>query len=197
MTSITRIRRVHDALDRHFWPALAAELQAAWRAAGVGLRDAIVLLPQAGALAPARAAFAALGGWQPRIETVRTLASSLTPPATAAAGAPSLDRGNDRLQAAALLRRQAFGREWAARDPRAFDAAAAAVVDTAHALFGAAHARPRVQRAAHGSAFAEDGRGAERTAIDATERAAFDATERAAIDATERAAIDATERAAQ
>ena len=148
MTSITRIRRVHDALDRYFWPALAAELQASWRAAGVGLRDAIVLLPQAGALAPARAAFAALGGWQPRIETVRTLASSLTPPATAAAGAPSLDRGNDRLQAAALLRRQAFGREWAARDPRAFDAAAAAVVDTAHALLGAAHARPPGDRAA-------------------------------------------------
>jgi ATP-dependent helicase/nuclease subunit B len=57
------------------------------------LRDVVVLVPFVQLVEPARRAFAAHGGWQPRIETTATLA--LAPPALPAvgqlAGAPVLD----------------------------------------------------------------------------------------------------------
>jgi ATP-dependent helicase/nuclease subunit B len=121
-----------------FWAQLAAESQAWFAAEGVVARDAIVLLPFAQLLAPARAAFARAGGWQPRIETTQTLLASLGP--ASATGEPGRDPVADRLSAAALLRSQPWGATWLRRDARAFDHGVAALADTAQALARAAQA---------------------------------------------------------
>jgi ATP-dependent helicase/nuclease subunit B len=134
------------AIDEHFWPGVAADVAAWLAAAGVAARDAIVLLPHAGVLAPARAAFARRGGWQPRIETVASLAEALAPPAAAAPGMFSGERGTDRLVAATLLRQRAFGAAWAERDPRAFNAAVEAFIHTAQALHDASAMQAPVDR---------------------------------------------------
>ena len=129
-----------------FWPTLAQSV-ADWCAArALNPRDLVLLLPYAGLLPAARAAFARRGGWQPRIETTRTLAASLAPPRAAAAGQISFDTVTDRLSAAALLRAQASGAAWARRDVQGFEAAVASLVDTAHALLREAQARAPAQR---------------------------------------------------
>jgi ATP-dependent helicase/nuclease subunit B len=134
MTFIARQRLECTPVDRAFWPHVA-QVVAAWLGSvAAAPRDAAVLLPHSALLAPARSAFAARGGWQPRIETAQTLAAALAPPTPSAPGLPSGDRATDRLVASALLRRQAFGAAWAERDPRAFRAAVEAFVETADAL---------------------------------------------------------------
>jgi ATP-dependent helicase/nuclease subunit B len=98
------------------WPDVPADadVPALWRhvarttarglhEAGLALRDAVLLVPFAALLEPARRAWAEQGGWMPRIETVSTLAASLGPPAPVALGH---DGVLDRLQARALLRSQ-------------------------------------------------------------------------------------------
>ncbi len=137
MISIARQRLECGPIDGAFWPHVAGVV-AGWLASvQAAPRDAVVLVPHSALLAPARAAFAARGGWQPRVETAMTLAESLAPPTPAVPGLPSGDRATDRLVAAALLRRQAFGAAWAERDPRAFRAAVEAVVATADAVLQA------------------------------------------------------------
>lgn len=110
---------------------------------GVDLRSAVMLVPFAQHLAPARRAWAQRGGWQVRVETTRTLAASLGPAPRAMDGQLSLDATTDRLNAARLLRTQS----WVRRDPMAFDEAVAAVVNTAHALARAAAAVEPDERA--------------------------------------------------
>jgi ATP-dependent helicase/nuclease subunit B len=155
MTAIADWRHDDGPLDGRFWPALA-QRTLAWLGHGrLSARDAVLLLPHAGLLAPARAGFAQAGGWQPRIETPATLAASQGPPATPVAGALSGDATLDRLNARALLLRQPLGVGWRARDPRAFDDAVARMADTAAALWRAAHERPPAQRAAWWSAVCE------------------------------------------
>jgi len=127
-----------------FWAQRAAEAQAWFAAEGVAVRDAIVLLPFAQLLAPARAAFAQAGGWQPRIETTHTLLASLAP--AAPDGGPGRDPVADRLTAAALLRGQAWGAAWLRRDARAFDQGVAALADTAQAFARAMQAVTPAQR---------------------------------------------------
>ena len=134
MTAIARHRLDSGPVDRDFWPTLAAAAVRWLAQTGVPARDAIVLLPHAGLLPSARAAFAHVGGWQPRIETPCTLAATLRPPPAARAGAPCGDAGTDRLAAAALLRGQAVAAQWAQRDPRAFDAAVESLALTAQGL---------------------------------------------------------------
>ncbi|TXC66219.1 hypothetical protein FSC37_10780 [Piscinibacter aquaticus] len=63
----------------------------------------------------------------------------------------SFDVAADRLVAARLLRMQSAGASWAKSDPRRFDRAVAAVVETAQALAGAAHAAPPTERDAYWS----------------------------------------------
>jgi ATP-dependent helicase/nuclease subunit B len=133
-------------LDGLWWPRLAADVQAWFAARHVAARDAVVLLPFAQLLAPARAAFARAGGWQPRIETTQTLRASLGP--RAAATGPGDDPVADRLAAAALLRGQAWGRAWQRRDARGFERGVAALVATAQAFARAAQAQPPAARAA-------------------------------------------------
>jgi ATP-dependent helicase/nuclease subunit B len=134
MTAIARQRLECTPVDRSFWPQVAEAVVDWLGSVAAAPRDAVVLLPHGALLAPARSAFAARGGWQPRIETAQTLAAALAPPTPLAPGLPSGDRATDRLVAAALLRRQAFGAAWAERDPRAFRAAVEAFVATADAL---------------------------------------------------------------
>jgi len=110
--------------------------------------DAVLLLPFAELLAPARRALAQSGGWLPRVHTPRTLAAALGPPARLAAGELSGDATIDRATARDLLRGQAWAAAWLQRDPRAFDAALQRLVCTAHALRSAAVSRPPHERAA-------------------------------------------------
>ncbi len=144
MTLIARQRLQCTPVDRTFWPYVAGTVAAWLGSVAAAPRDAVVLLPHSALLAPARAAFAARGGWQPRIETAATLAAALAPPMPSEPGVPSGDRSTDRLVAAALLRRQAFGAAWAERDPRAFRAAVGAFVATADVL-GQASASQRLE----------------------------------------------------
>ncbi|HEX2009869.1 MAG TPA: hypothetical protein VJN44_02920, partial [Roseateles sp.] len=75
----------HFPLDRRhgtaeFWLRLAETVHAWLEAEGLAARDAVLLLPFAQHLAPARRAWMSLGArWQPRIETTHSLASALGP----------------------------------------------------------------------------------------------------------------------
>lgn len=118
-----------------------------WASArGVMLRDAIVLVPSAAALTPARAGFARRGGWQPRIETTRTLAASLGPALVPQAPQLSFDAATDRLSATQILRGHAIGRSLAWSDPRRLEHVVTAVVETAHALARAAQCHAPARR---------------------------------------------------
>ncbi len=143
MTSIAA-----SAVDGAFWPQLADAVARGLADHGAMPRDAVVLLPHAGLLGVARAAFAARGGWQARIETVDTLAASLAPPATPAPGMLTGDRIADRLLGAALLRGVDLGDIAVERSARALRAVTATFVDTAHALQAASARQPPQARAA-------------------------------------------------
>ena len=131
------------------WPALARHVRRWTQAAGVPLRDSIVLLPFAQLLPLAQQAFAASPGWQPRIETTQTLARSLGPAMPAQDMQLAFDAALDPLSAARLLRSQAAGVEWLRRDPRGFERAVAMLVQTATELARAAAAVPPARREAH------------------------------------------------
>lgn len=149
MNPIVRLRLDEGPVDLDFWPGAAARVQQWLAEQRVHPRELVMLLPHAGLLPPAREAFARLGGWQPRIETTRTLAASLAPNVAAAPGQISSDPATDRLSGAALLRRQATGMAWSRRDARGFDAAVAAMVSCAHTLLQGAHERPPASRGAY------------------------------------------------
>lgn len=127
------------------WADIAARVRDWAVACGVDLRAVVVLVPFAQLLTPARKAFASRAGWQPRVETTRTLAASLGPPQRGGEGQISFDAATDRLHAARLLRSQS----WVSREPLAFDDAVAALVTTAHALLKAAAAIEPAARADH------------------------------------------------
>ncbi len=112
---------------------------------GVDLRDAVMLVPFAQHLAPARRAWAQQGGWQPRIETTRTLIESMGPVPSAGPGQLTFDGATDRLIAARLLRTQS----WVSKERLAFDDAVAQVVAAAHAFSRAASALAPDARPAH------------------------------------------------
>ncbi|MDQ6629248.1 MAG: PD-(D/E)XK nuclease family protein [Pseudomonadota bacterium] len=120
------------------WRLIASQV-IAWSAqAKIALRDAIVLVPFAQLLPPARAAFAVAGGWMPRIETTRTFAATLGPSAAPAPAGPSLDSAFDNLQARQLLARQGWAAAWRRNDPRGFERATVRLVGTCHELVAAA-----------------------------------------------------------
>ena len=131
------------------WRRVAGMAQAWSREHDLPLRDAIVLLPFAQHLPLARRAFAQAGGWMPRIETTMTLVRSLGPLPGADAAQVSFDTALDRLAARRLLRGQAFGLAWQRRDPRGFEHAVHAVVQTAQAMARAAAAIAPAQRPAY------------------------------------------------
>ncbi|MFY9513791.1 MAG: hypothetical protein WAQ05_22750, partial [Rubrivivax sp.] len=116
------------------WPAVAQTTRQWLAGQGLALRDAVLLLPFSALLAPARAAFAAQGGWQPRIETPLTLAASLGPAPQPLPGAFSGDAVLDQLQAQVLLRQQPWAAAHEHADARGFAHVVAAVVEAASAL---------------------------------------------------------------
>ncbi|MBS0448452.1 MAG: PD-(D/E)XK nuclease family protein [Proteobacteria bacterium] len=116
---------------------------------GIALRDAVLLVPYAQLLEPARRALADIGGWMPRVETTQTLARALGPSPAAEAGQISFNVALDGLTAAQLLRGQRWGATLARRDPRGFAHAVAGIVETAHALARGAAAIAPSQRDDH------------------------------------------------
>ena len=130
------------------WRSVAQATRAWLAQRQVQVADAVLLLPFAELLAPARRALAQSGGWLPRVHTTRTLAAALGPPMQHAASDLTGDAAIDRATARDLLRGHAWAAAWLQRDPRAFDAALHRLVRTAHALRSAAVSRPSHERAA-------------------------------------------------
>jgi ATP-dependent helicase/nuclease subunit B len=120
------------------WRDAALRSQAWLAGQGLSPRDAVMLVPYAALMVPARAAWAALGGWQPRVETPLTLAGTLGPPVAMTPGQCSGDGTLDALSAGLLLRGLPWGADWAARDPAGFAHIVGSVVDAAQALRAAA-----------------------------------------------------------
>lgn len=131
------------------WDRFASEVMRWCEARGLAVRDAVVLLPFAQLLAPARAAFGRRGAWLPRIETTQTLARTLGPPPRREGLQLAGEHAADVLLAAHVLEAQAEGRRWSRRDPAGFEAATHAVADTAMQLARAAAAVPPLQRSEH------------------------------------------------
>lgn len=131
------------------WPPIVAQARSWAAQQAAELRDTIVLLPFAQHLPLARRAWARAGGWLPRIETTLTLARSLAPPQAPDPQQISFETALDRLTARRLLGAQAWGQAWSKRDPRGFDHAVSALVQTAHDLLRAAAAVPPARRAEH------------------------------------------------
>ncbi|SEL89951.1 ATP-dependent helicase/nuclease subunit B [Roseateles sp. YR242] len=131
-----------------FWDRLA-ERAAAWlEAHGLASRDAVLLLPFAQHLAPARRAWMKLSRWQPRIETTHSLASALGPSALPQALQLTFDAAIDALAARQLLRSQTWAQALRQEDARAFEAAVQRLVEAAHALSRAAQTRSPAGRIA-------------------------------------------------
>lgn len=124
-----------------------AERVAAWLdERGLALRDAVLLLPFAQQLAPARRAWMRLGRWQPRIETTHSLAAALGPNFLAEAQQITFDPAIDALTAAGLLAQQSWAQGLRRRDERAFRLALTRLVECAHALARAAGQRAPTDR---------------------------------------------------
>ncbi|MCE4536763.1 PD-(D/E)XK nuclease family protein [Pelomonas sp. P7] len=131
-----------------FWRRVAA-ICGDWLAAqGAPLRDAVLLLPFAQQLAPARRAFLARGGWLPVLATTHSLASALGPAPLAAPGQLSGDAPVDALAADDLLAQQSWAQALKRDDPRAYRLALARLVETAHAFARVTGQRDPASRAA-------------------------------------------------
>lgn len=141
------------------WQEWARQASVWLRAQGAEPKDALVTLPVGAVLAAARQAWAqAVGGWVPRIETIASLAEThswaratpvLDPAGQEVFGAAlSLDAIEDRMQAARGLGRQAWAKQWAARDRRGYEFALDQVVDAAHAWLRALQSTPPDERSA-------------------------------------------------
>ncbi|MGQ3096223.1 MAG: PD-(D/E)XK nuclease family protein, partial [Roseateles sp.] len=121
-----------------FWRRVAA-VSADWlQGQGAAARDAVLLLPFAQQLAPARRAWLAQGGWQPRITTSRSLASTLAPTPLAAPDQLSGDSAIDVFTADRLLAEQSWVQSLKRSSPRDYRVALSRLVDTAQALARAA-----------------------------------------------------------
>lgn len=148
VTQLERHAIARDADVDAAWDAIVCDVRQWAGAREVALRDAVLLVPFAQLLAPARRAWARGGGWLPRIETTQTLAAALGPPPRRSAGQPTLDVARDRLAAAALLQTQSWLREWRRHDARRFEHAVGSVVELAQAFVRASAAQPPARREA-------------------------------------------------
>lgn len=129
-----------------FWRRVAA-VSADWLAGeGAAVRDAVLLLPFAQQIAPARRAWLAQGGWQPRITTSRSLASALGPTSLAAPDQLSGDAAIDAFTADRLLADQTWVQPLKRNSPRDYRVALTRLVDTAQALARAAAQVPPAER---------------------------------------------------
>jgi len=136
------------------WDGVSRRAAGWLEANGLAARDAVLLLPFAQHLQPARLAWMKLSRWQPRIETTRSLASALGPSPLPQAHQITGDAAIDALAARALLRGQSWAEALREQDPRAHHAAVLRLVEAAHALSREAALRDPARRAA----FWEEGR---------------------------------------
>ena len=148
MATIEMVPLPRATRPAELWRSVAQATQGWLLERRLPVADAVLLLPFAELLAPARRALAQPGGWLPRVHTPRTLAAALGPPAPHVAGELTGEAAIDRATARDLLRDHAWATAWSMRDPRAFDAALQRMVHTAHTLRGAAISRPPHERAA-------------------------------------------------
>lgn len=148
MVAIETLQLTAAAAPAQLWRAAAAAIRGWLARQCIPPADAVVLLPFAELIAPARRALAETGDWLPRLHTTRTLASALGPEPPQGAGEVSGDAAADRASARELLRDHDWAAAWLQRDPRAFDAALDRLVHTAHALRAKASALPPHERAA-------------------------------------------------
>ncbi|XHS77636.1 PD-(D/E)XK nuclease family protein [Burkholderiaceae bacterium UC74_6] len=134
--------------SEEIWTRVAESLTGWLAGQGAPARDAIVLLPFAQALAPARRAFTRLGGWAPRLETTHSLAAALGPNHFAQPGQISFDAAVDALSATQLLAEQSWAQELRRSDERAYRVAVARLVELAHALlYASASVAPSAREA--------------------------------------------------
>ncbi len=138
MAAIEQISWPKGWQAQDLWPLVAQQALGWLRQKDLPPRDALVLVPFAALLGPAREAFAGQGGWQPRVETVLTLSASLGPPEATRSGDCSGDVVLDRLSARALLLSQTWAERWLREDPAGLDGLVARTVDAAQALRQAA-----------------------------------------------------------
>jgi ATP-dependent helicase/nuclease subunit B len=130
------------------WDAIAERILSWTAEHTLSLRDIVVLVPFVQLLTPARRAFAAAGGWMPRIETTWTLAASLGPPPARASGELGWGMAHDTLLAMQQLGAEPWAGDWSRRDPRGFAQGAARAVATSHQLMAASAAIVPEERAA-------------------------------------------------
>ncbi|MEJ6002809.1 PD-(D/E)XK nuclease family protein [Paucibacter soli] len=117
-----------------FWLRVA-EAGELWLAQqGLASRDAVLLLPFAQHLAPARRAWMRLASWPPRIETTTSLASSLGPSPLSQGLQISFDAAIDALNARQLLAGQSWAEALRQRDQRAYQLALQHLVEAAQAF---------------------------------------------------------------
>ncbi|OYT99427.1 MAG: hypothetical protein CFE40_06130 [Burkholderiales bacterium PBB1] len=128
------------------WSAAVSAASRWAEARGVALRDAVFVVPFAQHLPLARAAWAQTDRWMPRVETTQTLACSIAPSEPPSGDDLLFDAALDSLTARRLLHSQSALAAWHRRDPRAFDHAVQALVQTAHALCRARDAVSPSQR---------------------------------------------------
>lgn len=130
-----------------FWRRVAATCTQWLTEQGAPVRDAVLLLPFAQQIAPARRAWLAQGGWQPRITTSHSLASALGPSTLASPDQLSGDAAIDAFTADRLLADQTWVQPLKHSSPRDYRVALARLVDTAQALSRAAAQVPPEARA--------------------------------------------------
>jgi len=131
-----------------FWLRVAQHASGWLDAQGLSLRDAVLLVPFAQQLAPARRAWMRLSRWQPRIETTHSLAAALCPNYLPQAQQITFDAAIDALSAAQLLQAQSWALALKRRDERAYRLALTRLVEAAHAFSRASDQRAPDQRAA-------------------------------------------------
>ena len=136
----------HSHRVADLWPSLVRRIATWFDEQGVQPRDAIVLLPFAQHLAPARRAWMQLGRWLPRIETTHSLAAALGPSALPQPLQISFDAAIDVLSARSLLQGQSWARQLQAEDARAYELALTRLVEAAHAFARAAAQRAPAMR---------------------------------------------------
>lgn len=131
-----------------FWPQFSRRVLHWLDKRGLAARDAVLLLPFAQHLAPARRAWMQLGRWQPRIETTHSLASALGPKLLPQPLQISFDAAIDALSARSLLQGQSWAQMLKRSDARAYDLSVQRLVEAAHAWARAAAQRPPALREA-------------------------------------------------
>jgi len=134
----TIVRAAVDVSGVAPWDAIAERVRAWSVDEALALRDVVVLVPFVQLLTPARRAFAAAGGWMPRVETTWTLAASLGPAPRRGSGEVGWGMAHDTLLAMQHIGAQPWAGDWTRRDPRGFAQGAARAVATAHQLMSAA-----------------------------------------------------------